>query len=266
MNYDRDYGLCAPDMKWVPSPQYLLRRDRILRHMRGHTPGKLLEIGCGSGALLADFARLGYECHALEISPEARELAQGMTANESAVVEIAAEPAAGWANAFDVLVACEVLEHIEKDEDMLRQWVSYLRPGGTLILSVPAHPSKWDATDEWAGHYRRYTRSGLKELFIASDLSEPTVECYAFPFTNIIAPIRSRVLRRQQKQAREKHEASDQQSRTHQSGISRHAHCRFFPLQSSLPGRWIIKTLMLTQSRFVATDLGLCYLAIAPKA
>ena len=46
------YGISFPERGWVPAPRYLLRRDRVLRLLARLPVGRLLEIGCGSGALL----------------------------------------------------------------------------------------------------------------------------------------------------------------------------------------------------------------------
>src|SRR3546814_6549126 len=61
-------------------------------------------------------------------------------------------------------MAFEVLEHIEDDHAALRQWLGWLKPGGILLMSVPAHPSQWNAADVWAGHFRRYRKRELLGL------------------------------------------------------------------------------------------------------
>ena len=60
---------------------------------------------------------------------------------------------------FDGVVAGEVLEHIEAEGQALSEVARVLRPGGVLVLSVPAHPAWFGASDRWAGHVRRYTRA-----------------------------------------------------------------------------------------------------------
>ncbi|MCP5477943.1 MAG: methyltransferase domain-containing protein [Rhodanobacteraceae bacterium] len=63
---------------------------------------------------------------------------------------------AGIACAFDVL------EHVD-DDTGLREMHRILRPGGRLLLTVPAHRWLWSRRDELAGHQRRYSRSLLSK-------------------------------------------------------------------------------------------------------
>ena len=58
----------------------------------------------------------------------------------------------------------EVLEHVEDDLAGLREVARVVRPGGIVAISVPANPAWFGPSDEWAGHFRRYTRAALLEL------------------------------------------------------------------------------------------------------
>ena len=66
---------------------------------------------------------------------------------------------------FDVVALFDVLEHIEDDDDAMRKIHGMLRPGGRVILTVPAHAWLWSRIDEIAGHHRRYNRKALAALF-----------------------------------------------------------------------------------------------------
>jgi SAM-dependent methyltransferase len=67
--------------------------------------------------------------------------------------------------AFDAVVCMNVLEHIEDDRAALAHMLGLLRPGGTLFLLVPAHALLYSAFDVGAGHFRRYNKRGMRELF-----------------------------------------------------------------------------------------------------
>ena len=89
--------------------------------------GRLLEIGCGSGALLVDFFRLGYHATGLETSVKAIDLARILTQVDGAQIAIldsfsGLEPAS-----FDLVCSFDVLEHIEDDEETLRSWKKYIK-------------------------------------------------------------------------------------------------------------------------------------------
>ena len=64
-------------------------------------------------------------------------------------------------NTFDVILASDVLEHIKEDDKAVQNWQRILKPGGTLLVFVPACPSLWSKHDEINHHYRRYTKKQL---------------------------------------------------------------------------------------------------------
>ncbi len=67
--------------------------------------------------------------------------------------------------AFDAVVCMNVLEHIEDDREALAHMLGLLRPGGALFLLVPAHAALFSAFDVGAGHFRRYNKRGMRQLF-----------------------------------------------------------------------------------------------------
>lgn len=70
----------------------------------------------------------------------------------------------GWVERWDVVFLLDVLEHIPRDEDALRQIQVALRPGGLLFVTTPALPLFWSYNDELAGHRRRYSRGDFRRL------------------------------------------------------------------------------------------------------
>jgi SAM-dependent methyltransferase len=72
---------------------------------------------------------------------------------------------------FDLLLLLDVVEHIEDDEAFLRDMVHNLRPGGHVVVSVPAFMSLFSWHDLRLGHYRRYRAGQLWQLVRAAGLS-----------------------------------------------------------------------------------------------
>jgi SAM-dependent methyltransferase len=72
---------------------------------------------------------------------------------------------------FDRTVCLNVLEHIEDDVGALGVLRECLKPGGRLLLLVPAHPSLYGPMDRMAGHHRRYTRGMLRRRMEAAGLA-----------------------------------------------------------------------------------------------
>jgi SAM-dependent methyltransferase len=66
--------------------------------------------------------------------------------------------------AFDTVVCLNVLEHIEHDGQALAKAYAALKPGGRLVLYVPAFPSIMGEIDRRLGHFRRYTKASMRDL------------------------------------------------------------------------------------------------------
>jgi 2-polyprenyl-3-methyl-5-hydroxy-6-metoxy-1,4-benzoquinol methylase len=69
---------------------------------------------------------------------------------------------------FEVVALFDVLEHIANDELAIKNIYDMLRPGGRIILTVPAHRWLWSRLDELAGHHRRYSRKSLRFLLASA--------------------------------------------------------------------------------------------------
>jgi SAM-dependent methyltransferase len=82
---------------------------------------------------------------------------------------------------FDVVCAFEVLEHLEHDSEAIRGWLRHLRPGGHILLSVPAGRNRFGAWDRRAGHYRRYDHADIVAAMRLAGLSAITTISYGFP-------------------------------------------------------------------------------------
>ena len=76
---------------------------------------------------------------------------------------------------FDVVLALDVLEHLDDDATALAEAARLLKPGGTLVVTVPALPSLWGAQDVVSHHRRRYTKRTLRGLFARAGLPAPEV-------------------------------------------------------------------------------------------
>lgn len=251
MNYDKLLGVSCPEHGWVPTPAYTVRRDRILRHIKSLPTGRIIEFGCGAGGILYDLAQMGFQCEAVELSETARETARYINAGFDNVridERITDETPAR----YDYVLAFEVLEHIEDDQAALDSWVSLLKPGGRIVLSVPAHPSRWNSSDVWAGHYRRYTASGLSQLLEDAGLKIEQIEYYGFPLTNVTEPIRARVHRKKLEREKE----HDKLQASMRSGIERPLETRLFPILASWPGRIVMRTMFVLQHVFRRLPLG----------
>lgn len=256
------YGPALPNENWVPAPRYLMRRDVILRQARALHPGKILEMGCGAGALLSDLGKLGFTGVGVDQSASAQRIARMLHAERP---EFSIGPSCDGleVESFDHLAAFEVLEHIEDDLGALSDWSQYLKRQGTLMISVPAHPERWNPADVWAGHYRRYTRTCLEDLVRNAGYELVEIQSYGFPLGNIMERLGAGFYARQTKDRGG--DEMDQNDRTEASGTDRGVLTRLWPFYSSWPAVVIMRIIWRVQAMFLGGDRGVGYFVIAKK-
>lgn len=264
MIVDTTLGPSAPEHGWIPAPRYLMRRALIMRELRTIQPCETLEIGPGAGMLLHELDARGFRCQALEMSGAARDIADTLAREAGRDIRFFEHPEADWTNRFGLVMAFEVLEHIEHDLDALRQWRAWLRPGGTLLLSVPCHMRKWNPSDVWAGHFRRYERAQLAELVQGAGFTVERLLCYGFPIANFIEQVRAR------RRAPEIQEGVDttapgKQKGSARSGIDRRHILKWHPLLRSPLGKLAVRGADCAQRPFLNMDVGNGYLLRARR-
>lgn len=139
----------------------------IMDTFRSHVTGDVIEYGAGAGTVSAQLAALAARLTLVEPSPnlvgllrrrfEAQPAVKVIgTSLEDHVVTLAD-------SAVDTIVMVNVLEHIEDDRDALKHLVRALKPGGKLLIFVPALQALMSKLDEIHGHFRRYHRPELIE-------------------------------------------------------------------------------------------------------
>ena len=197
-----------------------LRSDVVFRLLADLTDARsFMEVGCGQGGLAVLLARRydyrGYEpdersCRVAGQRLEGRGL-RGEVLNDV--------PPHVPDRTFDVVGAFEVLEHLADDRAALASWTRWVRPGGHLLLSVPAHPERFGAADRYVGHFRRYAREGLTNLLKEAGLVDPCILSYGFPLGYALEWGRNAILGRRETQAPDLQDARTRASgRTLQPG------------------------------------------------
>jgi len=145
---EEDQGYrCYADMKKALAPHFVRRLRLIDKHLPGH--GRLLDFGCAAGYFLEIARARGWEIDGIE-------LAQDMAQQTSSTlgITIATSLEARRENYYDVITLWEVIEHLPRPVEELRQLRARLRPGGLLMLSTP-NTGHWQATREpeaWASY------------------------------------------------------------------------------------------------------------------
>ena len=162
---------------WFAGRRRLL--DRRLRELGPQQTWRILEVGAGTGANLQVLRALGVkQVVACDLSVDALQYSA-----QSAPVTLARADAARLpfrSGSFDLLLAADVIEHLDDDAAALREFVRVLKPGGYLVLTVPAFPSLWGPQDHVAHHRRRYMRAALLSLLGQAGLRVHT--CFYFNY------------------------------------------------------------------------------------
>ena len=141
---------------------FVARRELLTGLMRRYAPKNmqlLLDLGCGPGLNLAHWDAFasqvtGVDQHSALTNPN------GVDAKPIVDGDVTQLPFDDDCADFTLLL--DVLEHVD-DEKALAEAFRVLKPGGGLLLSVPAHPWLWGARDIGADHLRRYSRAGLRQ-------------------------------------------------------------------------------------------------------
>lgn len=136
---------------WFVGKRLLLRA--LLGEREPH--GRLLDLGCGLGGVLRDF-QAAARCFGADRSPLALRMCRERSGALLARADLLAPPFR--AGSFDLVVALDVIEHLDDDAAALREMARALRPGGHLLLHVPAFGVLWSDKDDINQHRRRYRR------------------------------------------------------------------------------------------------------------
>lgn len=235
------------------SPNARLRYDVVRRLVASAAGARtFLEVGCGQGALAVLLAQrfdyVGFEPDEASFrvaQDRLRLVGRGRVVN-AALPEVPERE-------YDLVGAFEVLEHLADDAQALAAWTRWLRPGGRLLLSVPAHPRRYGPADEYVGHYRRYSREGLEALLLRAGLSEPRIVAYGFPLGYVLEWGRNLILGRRLRRT-----SDSVTARTAASGRRLQPGPGLAPLlwMGTLPFRYL-------QRPFAGTDIGTGFVACA---
>lgn len=151
---------------------YRARREILAAYLARYAGlpanARILEIGCGTGHNLPMLARFG-QVDAIEIDDAARAIASARLGRPVGDAPLPALPGVER-GAYDLIAVLDVVEHIAEDVAALKAMGDCLKPGGKILITVPAHQWLWSAHDVVNHHQRRYSKATLSAAIAAAGL------------------------------------------------------------------------------------------------
>lgn len=176
----------------IAGPKNFYRQNLLLSQLRRYCKpnGCVLDIGCGSGALLFRMAKEKFIVTGIDSSVDYLQfIKEGAQENNLGTkIQVALGDAGKLCfpnQEYDGVVLSEVLEHLREDKKAINEACRVLKPSGYVFITVPGNPSLWSKVDEGAGHYRRYTENSLSELIEGSGLTVCHMRWWGFPVTRL---------------------------------------------------------------------------------
>lgn len=124
-----------------------------------HSPLRILDVGCGTGANLEMLAQFG-EAEGVDVSDDALEFcrAKNLKAHKGLAEQLPFED-----ESFDLVTALDVVEHLDDDVSGLKEMNRVLKSGGKTLIFVPAFMWLWGVQDDISNHRIRYTKKQIVE-------------------------------------------------------------------------------------------------------
>lgn len=160
----KEEDILGPDIAWH---WYYVSKGRALRQLLRHVRNaKLLDVGAGSGVFSRQLLDAGICKRATCVDPAyAEERTESHNGREIGFVRHAED------HEHDLLLMMDVLEHVDDDVGLLREYSETMPKGAWVVLTVPAFQFLWSGHDVFLEHRRRYTRRQLENVAAKAGLT-----------------------------------------------------------------------------------------------
>lgn len=147
---------------WFVGKQFLVKSVMKRLCINSRERGKILDIGCGTGVILKLIEDFGVAC-GMEMSSEAIRFLQQRNLN--LIVQSDANQIIPFRNnIFSVITCLDVLEHLDNDLSLIEEMFRVCKPGGHVVITVPAFQILWSPHDVALHHKRRYTKKQILRM------------------------------------------------------------------------------------------------------
>lgn len=243
-------------------PTHILRDACFESLIKSWKPGTFLEIGPGFGHTTKIFLRKGFHGTCYDISKESREILSVNLKEYYSRFTIIGDLSAIKKRSYDYLFIFDVIEHIEDDARMLQEFTEYLKEGGILLISVPAHKKAFCRSDELVGHYRRYEKDDFCNLIERCGYFGIKIFNYGFPLVNWTLWGINFLYRFLSNKVDSEYVQLSLPERTKNSGV-KNPHIAY--ALSVFFNRFTLLPFIFLQKLFLNQDWGVAYIAYAKK-
>jgi 2-polyprenyl-3-methyl-5-hydroxy-6-metoxy-1,4-benzoquinol methylase len=162
---------------WVMKVRRMMVHDSLDEYLtKKPQDTKILDFGCGSGLVIEEFQKRGFNCYGIDVSADAIRFGVSKGIKNLSIID--SDKINFPDGTFDAVFALDVLEHIENEVPVLKEIERVLKPGGLFIVQVPAYMFLWGVQDVVAHHYRRYTEQNLSKVIHDSTLLQDVRSTY----------------------------------------------------------------------------------------
>ena len=145
----------------IEMPKPASQRGEQVRH-DVRLKSKLIDVGAGNGLFLKFFKNREFEVRGIELEAELvakmkkDPQLKGVAISQGDITKLTGK------GQYGVAIASDVIEHIKDDKKALENLWTFLKPGGLLVITVPAHSYLYGKRDVAWGHFRRYDKKSLE--------------------------------------------------------------------------------------------------------
>jgi 2-polyprenyl-3-methyl-5-hydroxy-6-metoxy-1,4-benzoquinol methylase len=172
--HDSWFDIASADHFWLQWRLEIIKR--FAEYLPAKT-GKILEIGCGNGVVLNQFEDLGFQIDGCDLNEHALKMVKDFKGRLMVYNIYDRNP--DLLEKYDCVFLLDVIEHIEDHQSFLEIALDYVKPGGALIVNVPAGAYLYGPYDKEVGHVRRYSEKELINLFTKAGLVNNSARYWA---------------------------------------------------------------------------------------
>lgn len=184
--------------------------DKMIKQYNLKPP--FLDVACGTGYLSNYLGSLGWSGQAIDLSSQAiLKTKSNLKKYQKIIVE--RKDFLKVKGKFKTILMFDILEHIRKDNSVLKKAFTLLASEGYLVITVPSNPIEWRWDDDYYGHFRRYTEQKLRQNLIKTGFTPIIFYDFSFPFFWLLRKFYTRIINKYKT-------ISSKQKQTEQSSFS----------------------------------------------